>query len=98
MPVGGERFSLATMFVQSNDWIFATPPEGLAIADLDGDITDQLLVVDPGTEADQRPGFGPDQAPRQAGPNVGADDPDSNVRLVDDRSAERHLRVTVERN
>ncbi len=97
VPVSGDRFSLATMFVQSNDWIFATPGEGLPLADLDGDITDRLLVVDPGTETDQRPGFGVDQAPRQAGPDTGADDEDSTVRLVEDRSAERYLRVTVER-
>jgi len=98
VPVSGERFSLATMFVQSNDWTFTTPAEGLALADLDGDITDQLLVIDPGTEIDERPGFGPNQAPRQSGPNVGADDPDTTVRVVDGRSAERYLRVTVERN
>lgn len=98
VPVSGDRFSLATMFVQSNDWIFATPVDGLALADLDGDITDQLLVVDPGTEIDERPGFGPNQAPRQSGPDVGADDPDDTVRLVEGRSAERYVRVTVERN
>ena len=97
VPASGDRFSLATMFVQSNDWIFATPAEGLALADLDGDISDQLIVVDPGTEIDQRPGFGADQAPRQVGPDTGADDEDTTVRLVEDRSAERYLRVTVER-
>lgn len=98
VPLSGDRFSLATMFVQSNDWTFTTPEGGIAVADLNGDITDQLLVIDPGTEIDQQPGFGADQAPRQSGPDVGADDPETMVRLVDGRSAERYIRVTVERN
>ncbi|MEL7155373.1 MAG: spondin domain-containing protein [Actinomycetota bacterium] len=95
--VEGERLSFATMFVQSNDWIIATPAEGLDLAAVDGDISDQLLVVDVGTEVDQTPGVGADQAPRQAGPDTGADDPDTTVRLVEGRSAERYVRVTVER-
>lgn len=92
----GEVLSFATMFVQSNDWIFATPPEGLDPSQLDGDISDLLLVIDPGTEIDQTPGVGADQAPRQAGPDTGADDPDTEIRLVEGRSAERYVRVTVE--
>ncbi|MCP5035694.1 MAG: hypothetical protein GY939_28175 [Actinomycetia bacterium] len=97
VPVAeGERLSFATMFVQSNDWIFATPEAGLELSGLSGDITDELIVVDVGTEIDQEPGFGPDQAPRQAGPNSGADDPDSEVRIVEGRDAALHIRVTVE--
>ncbi len=95
VPAGGGRLSLATMFVQSNDWIFATPPEGLDRQGLDGDITDQLLVVDVGTEIDQVPGFGADQAPRQSGPDVGADDDDPDARLVADRDVTRYIKVTV---
>ncbi|MGI9613601.1 MAG: spondin domain-containing protein [Acidimicrobiales bacterium] len=92
----GQRLSFATMFVQSNDWIFATPSEGLTLDELNGDITDRLVVVDVGTEVDQRPGFGADQAPRQNGPDTGAADPDDQVRPVDGRSAGRYVRVTVE--
>lgn len=91
----GNRLSFATMFVQSNDWVFATPAEGLDLASLDGDISDQLLLIDTGTEIDQLLGFGPDQAPRQAGPNTGAADDDSSVRIVEGRSAARYIRVTV---
>lgn len=93
--VEGERLSFATMFVQSNDWIFATPEEGLELTSLDGDITDELEIVDLGTEIDQRPGFGADQAPRQAGPATGADDPDNTVRILDARDVERYIAVTV---
>ena len=93
----GERLSFATMFVQSNDWIIATPEGGLDAASIDGDISDQLVIVDVGTEADQTPGVGADQAPRQAGPDTGDTDPDDTVRLVEGRSAERYVKVTVER-
>lgn len=91
-----EQLSFATMFVQSNDWIFATPAAGLGVDQLDGDITDQLVTIDVGTEADQRPGFGTDQAPRQSGPDTGADDPDDRVRVVEGIDLTRDLRVTVE--
>ena len=97
VPVVDGRLSFTTMFVQSNDWVFATPPEGLALADLDGDITDQLLVVDVGTEVDQLPGFGADQAPRQDGPDTGADDENTSARPVEGRSASRYISVTATR-
>jgi len=87
----GARLSLATMFVQSNDWIYATDGEGLALYNEDGskvtgDVTSQLDLYDAGTETDQEPGTGADQAPRQSGPDTGADDSDSSVRLVSDGS------------
>ncbi len=72
----GQYLTFATMFVQSNDWFFAPGPEGLALFDADGnpisgDITDQIFLWNAGTEVDQTPGEGSDQAPRQAGPNTG---------------------------
>ncbi|MDX1617923.1 MAG: spondin domain-containing protein [Balneolaceae bacterium] len=85
----GSRLTFATMFVQSNDWIYATDEEGVALFNEDGskvtgDITSQVDLYDAGTEADQEPGTGSDQAPRQTGPDTGADDPDSSVREVSD--------------
>jgi pentapeptide MXKDX repeat protein len=81
----GDRFNFATMFVQSNDWFFAST-EGIDLFDgvhpVDGDITNQISLLDAGTEADQTVGFGSDQAPRQAGPNTGDVDPDNAVREV----------------
>jgi hypothetical protein len=73
------QLSLATMLVQSND-IFASPDgQGIPVFGPDGslwvgerDITDQLAFWDAGTELNQAPGMGPDQAPRQAGPDSGA--------------------------
>jgi len=72
----GQYLTFATMFVQSNDWFFSPGPEGIALFDADGtplsgDITDLILLWDAGTEIDQTPGEGPDQAPRQSGPNTG---------------------------
>ena len=96
----GDRLSFATMFVQSNDWFFAPDPSGIELFDADGeplagDITDRILVFDGGTEVDQAVGQGADQAPRQSGPDTGADNPDATVRLVD-RSAADYVSVIVE--
>ncbi len=83
----GERLSFATMLVQSNDWIISPLEAGVSLYDangapISGDITNQLYVIDAGTEADQPLGEGADQAPRQSGPNTGATDPDNTIRVV----------------
>lgn len=85
-PVGA-RLSLATMFAQSNDWFYSTGEDGIALYHSDGskmtgDVTSMIHLYDAGTEADQEPGTGSDQAPRQSAPNTGADDPNPNVRMV----------------
>jgi hypothetical protein len=70
----GDHLSLATMFVQSNDWFFALRDQPLFDAagnPISGDVTHQVRLYDAGTEVDETPGFGPNQAPRQAGPNTG---------------------------
>lgn len=72
----GERLTLATMFGQSNDLFYAPEAGGIVLFDdqgmpLTGDITSQLVLWDAGTEVNQEPGLGPDQAPRQAAPNTG---------------------------
>ena len=70
----GESLSLATMFVQSNDLFLAPDVTGIDLFDggdpVDGDVSDQLALWDAGTEVDQPPGEGADQAPRQS--EVGA--------------------------
>ena len=75
--VPGDYLSFATMFVQSNDWFFATPSSGVALFDggapLGGDITELIGLWDAGTEIDETPGEGENQAPRQTGPNTGGD-------------------------
>jgi hypothetical protein len=77
--MSGDHLSFATMFVQSNDLFFAPDGAGIALFKADGspitgDVTEQLALWDAGTEMNQEPGFGPDQAPRQAGSNTGPDE------------------------
>ncbi len=89
----------ATMFVQTNDWFFSPSQEGIYLFDehgdpISGDITDHVNIYDAGTEIDQVTGFGADQAPRQAGPNTGADDPINHVRIVSD-NAGGYVKVTI---
>ncbi|MDX1450450.1 MAG: spondin domain-containing protein, partial [Acidimicrobiia bacterium] len=85
----GARLTLATMFVQSNDFFYAPSGSGIELFENDGtpvtgDITSSFLLWDAGTEIDQEPGPGADQAPRQSGPDTGASDPDNTVRLASD--------------
>lgn len=85
----GASLSLATMFAQSNDWIFATDEDGIELYNEDGskvigDVTSQIDLYDAGTEEDQEVGIGDNQAPRQSGPNTGPADDNPNVRLVDE--------------
>lgn len=83
----GQQLSLATMFVQSNDLFYAPEPAGIPLFDgeepVDGDVTDQFRLWDAGTEVNEEPGTGPNQAPRQSGPDTGEDE-NSTVRRIDD--------------
>jgi hypothetical protein len=102
----GDYLSFATMFVQSNDLFLAPDDQGLALfvngAPVTGDVTGQLLLWDAGTEANQWPGVGPDQAPRQSGANVGAADPLNQVRAAGTESpypgVSSVVRVTITAN
>jgi hypothetical protein len=85
----GQRLTLAMMFGQSNDLFYAPGNSAIALFDDKGmplsvDVTSQLQLWDAGTEMNEEPGLGANQAPRQAGPNTGAAEKGS-VRLVKDR-------------
>lgn len=71
-----DRLSFATMYVQSNDLFFSPDSIGITILDLAGShvITDKTFLYDAGTEVNQEPGMGSNQAPRQGGPNTGPDE------------------------
>lgn len=82
----GSYLSFATMFVQSNDLFYAFDETGFALYDADGnantgDITGSVDLWDAGTEVNQEPGVGADQAPRQAAGNTGADE-NGTVQLI----------------
>ena len=51
---------------------------------MSGDVTDQIMLWDAGTEENQEPGVGNNQVQRQSAPNTGPADPDKTVRLVND--------------
>lgn len=100
----GGRVSFATMLVQSNDLFFAPSPHGIDLFDEDGnpvtgDITDQIYLWDAGTEVNEEPGVGANQAPRQGDMSAGEDE-NGVVQLVDDGfsypDVSELIRVTVE--
>ena len=99
----GTKLSFATMFVQSNDLFYAPDEDGIALWDdagnrTSGDITDQIMLWDSGTEVNQPIGTGADQAPRQSGANTGAADEDNTVRIImgdDIPAVDSVIRVTI---
>ncbi|NBB73881.1 MAG: hypothetical protein GVY35_09395 [Bacteroidetes bacterium] len=90
LPGVGAQFSFATMFVQSNDLFYAFEPGGIPLFESSGtpvgldapaDVTDEVALWDAGTETDEAPGTGANQAPRQSGPDTGADENGTIVRV-----------------
>lgn len=66
----GDHVTVAAMFGESNDTVVAA----LSVPAYDGDPLSgslALALYDLGTEVDQEPGLGADQAPRQSAPNTG---------------------------
>ncbi|MGH6932592.1 MAG: spondin domain-containing protein [Dongiaceae bacterium] len=83
----GERLAFAAMFVQSNDTFVAVDPQGVALFDenkrpIEYGAADAMHYWDAGTEIDEPPGVGPNQAPRQAVANTGPAE-NGNVALQD---------------
>ncbi len=85
----GQHLTMAMMFGQSNDLFYAPGAKAIALFDKAGkpltvDATQQFMLWDAGTEVNEEPGLGPNQAARQPAPNTG---PSENgvVRLVHDR-------------
>jgi hypothetical protein len=97
----GDRVSFATMFGMSNDWFFATDPDGIALFDaegnpISGEVSEHVGVYDAGTEIDEEIAIGPDTGPQQPMPNTGAADPVHQVRPARYAiPASAHLRVTL---
>ena len=65
---------------------------------IDGDVTLSLELWDAGTEVNEEPGIGLNQAPRQSGPDTGADE-NGAVRMVNDGytypAADDVIRITI---
>jgi hypothetical protein len=98
----GMKLSLITMFGQSNDWFYAADPDGIKLFEnhkpISGDITSKFFLWDAGTEKDEEPGIGPNQAPRQKAPNTGEAE-NGKVRKVKDTKYQgknsQFFRVTI---
>jgi len=99
----GMKLFMTQMFGQSNDWFYAPGANGVALFDakgvaVSGDITDQLYLWDAGTEKDEEIGIGPNQGPRQKGPNTGEDEHGVVHRVKDARWTGRnaeYFRITI---
>ncbi len=72
----GQALSLAWMFGQSNDLFYGNDrPIALftsAGRPVSGDMTPQVSLWDAGTEVNEEPGLGPNQAPRQKAEDAGS--------------------------
>jgi hypothetical protein len=98
----GDRLTWTTMMGQSNDWFYSPGESGIELfkdgKPISGDISSQIILWDAGTEVDQEPGIGPDQGPRQKGPNPGKAE-NAVVRKIDDGKAYSKasdvMRVTI---
>lgn len=80
----GERLTLVTKFIPSNDLFFAPVESGIELFEegrpVSGDRTEAFVLWDLGTEVNEPPGAGPNQADRQPEPNTGPDE-NGTVRL-----------------
>ena len=79
-------FPFATMLMQSNDLFVSPAGSGIPLFDADDKpivgqfVTNRLKMWDAGTEANEVPGEGAYQAPRQSNTNTGPKDEDRTVR------------------
>jgi hypothetical protein len=72
----GDRLVFLAMFAQSNDLFYAPDPDGIALFDpagsaRAGEVMTSVVLWDAGTEVNEAPGAGPNQAPRQPAPGSG---------------------------
>ncbi len=101
----GDYLSFGTMFIQSNDLFYGTPEGGINLwngnSPISGEITNQLVLWDAGTEVNEFPGVGLNQAPRQSGANTGANE-NGNVMEVNDGYSYMptmdNIKVTIMKN
>jgi len=73
----GSYLSFVSMFGDSNDLFFSPGGNGIALFNakgkpVNGDVSIHVQLWDAGTEVNQEPFVGADQAPRQKAPNTGA--------------------------
>lgn len=99
----GMKLFSTMMFGQSNDWFYAPDANGIALFDakgnpVSGDVTEKFILWNAGTEVDEEIGIGPNQGPRQKGPNTGAPEHGVVRRVNDSRWTGKNVeffRVTI---
>jgi hypothetical protein len=99
----GMKLFMTQMFGQSNDWFYAPGAKGIALFDakgnpVSGDVTDQFILWDAGTEKNEEIGIGPNQGPRQKATNTGVDEHGVVSRVKDDRWTGKNaefFRITI---
>ena len=97
----GQSLSLAWMFGQSNDLFYSNErPIVLFVGGkpVSGDMTAQVSLWDAGTEVNEEPGLGPNQAPRQKSPDAGTAEQQSIAHVRDPYTYPRTgqvLRLTI---
>lgn len=73
--LSNQRLSFLGMFIHSNDVVFSTLPEGIALDELEPgqsmEITASLALFDVGTEQNEEPGIGPSQPMQSMQHDVG---------------------------
>lgn len=84
----GQMLSFATMLAATNDVFFAPAASGIPLFDEDGqpvsgDVSDQVSLWDVGSEANERPGIGPNTVTNQSAPDTG-DGGEGKVQRLDD--------------
>jgi hypothetical protein len=102
MASPGDHLSFTSMFGQSNDLFYAPGAIGIPLFNgyqpRHGDVTGLVSLWDAGTEVNEEPGLGPNQAPRQSGPNTGPSEHERVLRVHDEYTYPRTdevIKVTV---
>ena len=84
-----QKLFFATMLAATNDLFFAPSGDGIPLyldngTPITADVTSQVYLWDAGTELNEEPFLGPNTVTKQAAPNTGPADTNSNVRKIAD--------------
>lgn len=92
----GDLLSLASMLVQTNDWVFALDKVALfnGEAPISGDLSSSIILLDAGTEQNEVFGIGENQPPRQSGNNVG-EAQNGNVSQATDAAIKANIKISI---
>jgi hypothetical protein len=84
-----QKLFFATMLAATNDLFFAPSGDGIPLyldngTPITADVTSQVYLWDAGTELNEEPFLGPNTVTKQAAPNTGPVDTNTNVRKIGD--------------